>query len=957
MMKPYHVLVFLALPALGFSLPAQAQAPAGDTLSAGSPGSPQYGVDRNVTLPIGFGQQPAWRVTSALSTVAGADLEKSFTTNLANTLFGRLPGLSVQQNGGEPGNDSPGVLARGIGTFGPGRDVLIMVDGFEGTYEQLVPSEIETISLLKDASATAIYGLRGANGVLLVTTKRGSNGPLRVDFSTQQGFHQATRLPQFLGSYDYARLYNEGRINDGRAPLYTDADLEAYRTNSDPYFRPNVNWYKEVLKKTAPISNYNLNFRGGSSTVRYFAMLNAIRSNGIYKNVGDLEEESINSRYSRFNFRSNVDVNVTKRLTAALTLGGTVEDNANPAANSTSNFFNSLATLPPNAFPVYNEDGSFGGRGVMVNPLANLLQTGSYTSNGRVLQSNLRLTEQLDFLLPGLSVSAAASFNNFFRSYSNKTKTYASRFFTRNAAGVIDFTPFGQNTSLVGDESRSDQWRNNIFQGNLNYDRSFGAHDVSVLLLGNSSSYTNVNNVVNAANSLPYKYLGLSGRATYTYASRYIAEFSAGYMGSEAFPKQNRYGFFPAASVGWIASNEAFLKGSAVVTFLKLRASYGLTGNDQVGGTRFMFEQRFPFGPQYTFGTNNAQVFGIAEGTPATTDLRWESEKKLNLGLELTLAQRFDLGLDVFENNRYDILTTPSRTVPQFFGVALPLLNLGKVRNRGFEATVRYRSQPATEATAGGLRYSVEASGWYAQNKIVDNFEAIRVNTYQYTSGQPVGQPFGLEALGLFQNQAEIAASPRQTFAPVQPGDVKYKDQNGDGLIDGNDTRAIGNTSVPTLTVSLHPRVEFRGFDLDALFQGVTGRTAYFGGPVFHAFQNGGNGQIGPIALDRWTPETAASATYPRLSATDNLNNYRFSSFWQRDGSFVKLRSLELGYTLPGSLLQKVRVVDAGTAVVRLFVNGTNLFSLDHMEGYVDPEVSSGYPALRTISGGLRVQF
>jgi TonB-linked SusC/RagA family outer membrane protein len=426
-------------------------------------------------------------------------------------------------------------------------------------------------------------------------------------------------------------------------------------------------------------------------------------------------------------------------------------------------------------------------------------------------------------------------------------------------------------------------------------------------------------------------------------------------MGSEAFPKRNRYGFFPAGSVGWIVSNEAFLKENALVSFLKLRASYGLTGNDQIGGTRFMFDQRYPNGAQYFLGTGNAGVNGLAEGTPATTNLRWETDKKLNVGVELTLAQRLDLSLDVFQHNRYDILATPSRTVPQYIGVALPLLNLGKVRNRGFEATIRYGSKPDTDTPAGQLQYSVEASGWYAQNKIVDNFEAIRLYDYQYTTGRPVGQPFGLEALGLFQDQADIAASPQQTFAPVQPGDIKYKDQNGDGLIDNNDTRPIGKTSVPTLTVSLHPRVQYRGFDLDLLFQGVTGRTAYFGGSYFHAFQN--NGQIAPIALDRWTPETAGSATYPRLSASDNLNNFRYSSFWQRNGNFVKLRSIELGYTLPASLFEKVKLADNGTSAVRVFVNGTNLFSLDRMKGYIDPEVSSGYPALRTFSGGVRVQF
>lgn len=908
--------------------------------------------NRNAERPIAYGRQPVWKITSALSTVSGRDLQKSFTTNLGNTLFGRIPGLTVQQSGGEPGNDSPTLIGRGVNTFtsGTGRNLLIMVDGFESSYEQLVPDEIESISLLKDASSTAIYGLRGANGVLLITTKRGSDGPLVVNFSTQQGFHTASRLPQFLGSYDYARLYNEGLQNDGKAPLYTDADLEAYRTGSDPYFHPNVNWYGEVLKKTAPISNYNLNFRGGNSTVRYFVLLNAIRSNGLYKNVGDMDPESVNSKYSRFNFRSNVDINLTKRLSASLTLGGSVEDKANPAGTTTAAFFNSLATLPPNAFPVYNQDGTFGGTSALSNPLANLLQTGSYTSNGRTLQSTLKMTEQLDMLAKGLSISAAVSFNNFFRSYSDKTKTYERVYATRNATGETVYSRFGQNTSLVGNESNSDQWRNVIFQGFLNYDRTFGNHGISALLMYNSDSYTSINNTTTAVQSLPFKHVGGGGRLTYSNRNTYIGELSFGYMGSENFPKARRYGFFPAASVGWIVSNEKFLKESSTISYLKLRGSYGLSGNDQIGGSRFMFEQRYPYTAAYYLGTANTQAFGLAEGAAANPDVSWEKQKTLNIGLELTLARRLDIALDLFQNNRYAILVAPNRTVPQYTGITLPLLNQGKVDNKGFEATVRYSNQPVAGSSVGPFQYMIEASGWYAQNKIVYNAEAIRLFDYQYATGRPVGQPFGLEALGLFRDQADIAASPRQIFAAVQPGDVKYKDQNGDGIINQNDTRPIGNTSVPTLTLSLHSKLQYKGFDLDFLFQGVTGRTAYFGGTLFHAFQN--NGQIGPIALDRWTPETAATATYPRLSAANNLNNFQYSSFWQRDGSFIKLRSLELGYTLPTPLLDKVRLTTA-----RVFLNGTNLFSLDRLQGYIDPEVNSGYPALRTVSAGVRIQF
>jgi TonB dependent receptor len=315
------------------------------------------------------------------------------------------------------------------------------------------------------------------------------------------------------------------------------------------------------------------------------------------------------------------------------------------------------------------------------------------------------------------------------------------------------------------------------------------------------------------------------------------------------------------------------------------------------------------------------------------------------LGIELTLLKHFDLNFDVFNQDRYDILAKPNSTVPQYVGVSLPDLNQGKVNNQGFEASLRYNSNPIK-----AFQFFAEASAWYAKNKIVFASEAIKLYDYQYSTGREIGQPLGLEALGLFKDAADIAASPRQIFAPVQPGDIKYKDQNGDGLIDQNDAAPIGNPSTPRAIFSLHGGFKYKGFDLDFFFQGATGNTVYFGGNLFHAFQN--NGKIAPIALDRWTPETAATATYPRLSASNNLNNYRFSSFWQRDGSFVKLRSIELGYTIPESFVQKAKINSA-----RIFLNGTNLLSFDKMEGYVDPEVRSGYPALRTITGGIRCQF
>lgn len=889
---------------------------------------------------IAYSSLPAWMVTNAMSTVTGSELQRSFTPNLSNTLYGRLSGLTVMQGGNEPGNDSPTLNIRGINTFGSGKSILIIVDGAESSFQQLVPDEIESISVLKDAAATSLYGSRGANGVLLVTTKRGHEGPMKVSFSTQQGFSQAQRLPDFLGSYDYARLYNEALQNNGQAARYSAADLEAYRTGSDPVFHPDVNWYNEILRKSAPTSNYNLNFNGGNSVVRYFVLLNALTNNGLYKKTADLSSNSINQNYSRYNFRSNIDVNLTKRLSAALILGGSVENKTSPVDINSSSMFNLLATIPPNAFPVRNPNNSFGGNSLYSNPFGDILNNGFYTSNSNTIQASLKMTEKLDFITNGLSLSGLVSFNSYYSGSSNKTRTYARYSLAQNALGDTTYNKIGQETTLVSNEGMLNQWRNTTVQAYLNYDRTFGIHKVNAMLMLNEESYSV------AGTAIPFKYSGVGARFTYANHEKYIGEFSFAYNGSENFPKDKRWGLFPAVSLGWIASKENFLKANKILNYLKIRGSYGLTGNDAIGGTRFMFNaQPYVYGSGYTFGTTNTTQNTIVEGMIANPDVTWEKEKKLNFGFDATVLQRLDVSLDIFKNNRYDILAKPNRTIPQYLGFGtLPDYNVGKADNKGFEAMIRYNSDKMKD-----FQYFVETSVSYAKNKMVYSDEPFRADNYSYSTGHPIDQPFLLQAIGFFKDQADIDASPHQIFSTVQPGDLKYKDQNGDHIIDQNDYIAIGKSTLPEITVGLEAGFKFKEFDLNVFLQGAANRSVYLNGSYYQAFQN--NGKISSIALGRWTPETAATATYPRLSAVNDLNNFQSSSFWQRDGSFIKLRSLELGYSLSTETVKKIHLNEA-----RLFINGTNLFSLDHMD-FTDPESLSGYPAVRTYSIGIRIQF
>lgn len=939
------------------------QPPAGDTVVIVQKSNPER---------IGFDTQPRHLISTAISTVKGADLEKNFTLNLGNTLYGRLPGLTVTQGGSEPGASTPSLYIRGLNTYGGSSNApLYIIDGYisngagtSNAFMQLMPEEIESISILKDAAATAVYGARAANGAVLVTTKAGKEGPLKVSFTTKQGFNQAQKLPTFYNAYNYSQLYNEALTNDGLPIRYTAEDIEAYRLGNDPYLHPDVNWYKEVLRKTAPVSSYNLTFSGGDKFVRYFVMLNAINSQGLFKNFGDQNEESSNSKYSKYNFRSNLDISLTNRLSAEFKIAGSIEQTNNPNNYTTGSTFNLLASLPPNAFPVYNPNGTYGGNALYANPVGNLLSTGFYKNNSRTILSSLKFTEQLDMITKGLSASVAISINNYFESGSRKTKQYPRFSISKGAVGDTVYSPaIGQLTSLAGTEETLDQYRNIIFQAFLNYKRTFGKNDISAMLMFNTDNVTvfgpTSDPATPTANSTdPYKHNGGAGRLTYANNSKYIAEFSFGYMGSDIFAPGKRYGFFPSGSVGWIVSNESFLKQASAINFLKLKGSYGLVGNDIISAqglsTRYAYAPTFG-GGGYFFGTGNTAVGGYAENTVANPNVTWEKEKSLNIGVEATLFKNIDFTFDYFNRDRYDILVASNSTTPMFLGIATPNLNQGKANNKGFETSLRYSNSKKSD-----FQYFVEGNLSYSKNKIVFNAEALQLNSQLYGTGNSIGQPFGLKAIGFYsqddivKRQTDPKSVPGVLTEIIKAGDIKYQDIGGpdgkpDGIIDGNDRMPIGNPGLPFLIAGLHSGIKYKAFDLDLVFQGVTGNTVYLGGNYFQAFQS--NGQVSPMAAGRWTPATAETATYPRLSSKDNLNNYQFSTFWQRDGSFIKLRSAEIGYTIPASFSDKIRINTA-----RLFVNGTNLFSLDKI-AYGDPESLTGYPVTRTITAGIKIQL
>ncbi|WP_214229439.1 TonB-dependent receptor [Pedobacter sp. B4-66] len=936
MNKKYIVLRLLLVavfPSIGMTTQAQIRTP--DTVKNNVDTSSRkhpFGEKINVA----YGQQYARALTSAISTVNSTVLRKTPATTLSNTLYGRLPGLTMLQGSGEPGYDAPSaMLIRGNGTF-QNSGFPVFVDGFESSLDQLAVDEVETVSVLKDAAALALYGIRGANGAIIVTTKRGQAGKTKITFNAQTGLQKPTQLPDFVGSYDYARLYNQALTNDGLPSRYSPADLDAYQSGSDPYLHPDVNWYDEVLRKNAPFSNYNLSFSGGGNNAKYFILLGYMNSKGLYANTDEDRAENSNADYNRYNFRSNIDLKLNKIVSASFDIGGRVEDRFFPNYNGTA-LWENMAKYPANAYPVRNPNNSWGGNGIYRdNPVASVLGGGWTSSNDRNLNATMRLTEDLGFLLKGLTFNQAFSLNNWYRANRNRTRSIG----VYELSGTeTDYTyrQHGTTSDFAVNRSGNDQWNRTNFQTALNYDRHWNNHEFSGMLMYHQDVYKV------SGNEVPYATQNLAGRLNYSYKSKYFTELGFSYSGSENFPAGNRFGFFPTLSAAWILSEEDFLKNSSAINFLKVRGSAGLVGNDRLVGSRFAYAQNYFYSGGYNFGQDNTSYGVIMEGPLGNPNLSWEKSMKYNLGLEGNVLKKVDFSLDLFYENRKDILATNDAVVPSYVGVGMPYQNLGRVSNRGFEFDLKYTDQ------IGDFNYFIKAGAFYAQNKILEMSEVIRAEDYLYRTGHQVGQPFGLEALGFFKDQNDIDNSPLQTFTPVKPGDLKYKDQNGDHVINENDEIAIGKGWTPQITYTATLGANYKGFDLELFFQGITRRNVYLSGTYFWALQNDAN--IPELALNSWTPETSGNATYPRLSTLPNANNYRPSTFWAKSGGVLRLRNVELGYTFPTRLLSKARISN-----VRTFVSAVNAFTWDKIKS-VDPESLTGYPPLKSFNVGINVQF
>ena len=928
---------------------------------------------------VAYGAQKKVTMTGSVASVNIGSL-KTPVANLSNALQGKVAGIISVQSSGEPGYDNSTFTIRGIGTFTGNTSPLVIVDGVQrddvnstygGAYNNIDPEDIVSISLLKDASATAVYGAKGANGVMIITTKRGSVGKPKISIKAETGFTNFTKVPEMLSGVDYMMLYNESRRNSGLSEVYSREQILKTESGLDPYLYPNVDWIDKIYKNVSSVSNVNLNISGGSDLVRYYLSASFYNQGGQY-NVKKENGYDPNLNYKRYDFRSNVDVNITKTTLLQMNLSAIMTDSRYPGIASNKLWYEAFSTSPV-AFPVRYPDGRWAGPPANAgsNPM-NEVQNSGYTDTFRpALQSVFTVNQKLDFITKGLSAYARFSFDSY-SEFNNKRTGGVDLWYTNQRDGNGELV-FGKPIKEGSDElyyEHSDTGERVIYtEANISYDRTFGHHNVNGMVLYNMRNRM-IATAGSAIASIPYRNQAIAARFGYGYKERYLAEVNGSYTGSENFAPGHRFGFFPAASVGWVISNEPFFKNmTRTVDLLKLRASYGIVGNDNIGGTgdRFAYFTQFGSGNSYGFGPNGNLVYGIRETLLGSDKLTWEKSYKTNIGLEMMLWGKLNLTLDYYWERRKDILIQRS-SLPSMAGFDASIYaNMGEMDNKGVDANLEYQTRIGNKV---GLRLFGNLT--YSKNKIVFRDEPAMQYAYQKSEGTRYGEFYGYIAEGYFQSEEEIKKSPRQ-MRELAPGDIKYKDLNDDGVIDANDQCYLGKSWFPSWSYGMGFNINYHNFDLALFFQGVSDVSIMAnGGSIDTGNGDWGASGVGIVpftgmglnpsnvitkALDRWTADNPrADAWYPRMTAnaTTNDNNYVNSTHWLKDGSYLRLKQASLGYTL-----ENKKLMDKGIEYLYFYLSGQNLLTFSKFKLW-DPELGSNgakYPLSRMVTLGMRVSF
>lgn len=917
----------------------------------------EISTDLNEVVVVGYGSQKKASVIGSIATIQPDLLQQGTARAISNNLAGQLAGVIAVQRSGEPGKDGSSFWIRGISSFMSGTSPLVLVDGIERTLDDIDPAEIESFSVLKDASASAVYGVRGANGVILVNTKRGEMGRPKINVHYEQGFTSPVKLPDYIGSADYLTLLDELRVDDGYGPMYADV-IEKYRTGEDTDLYPDVNWLKAVTRDHASNQRVNLSINGGNEFIRYSLIGSYYGERGIF-NTDKKQSWDSTTRLSKFNLRSNVDVNLTKTTVARISIGGYLQENTEMASGSGSVLAAAFET-PPYVYPVQYSSGEIPKEKSRSNPWAMATQEGFTTYSQSKIESLFSLEQDLKFILPGLKIKGVFSFDRWSKSGVKRSKKpfyYAPATMRDDEGKLILGTPEDGQEFLSSEQLKD--WGNKAtyVEANLNYSQDFGLHHVEGLFLYNQRDYQN-------GDVVPYRRMGIAGRASYMFAGRYVAEFNFGYNGSENFAKGKRFGFFPSVALGWLLSEERFMeKYKDVFSKIKFRGSWGLVGNDQLSGRRFAYISTIEKDDKgYNWGVRADNWHaGYREGDFGNSSMTWETVEKINVGVELGLWNALELQVDWFTEHRRDIFMQ-RKNIPTSAGfLKFPWANFGKVDNKGIDMSLTYNKQVNKDLYIGA-----RGTFTYAKNKMIEQDEAPGlIGTNRSSTGLPVGQLFGLVAERLFTDEdfEDVGRGvlkngiPKQNFSSnlvLRPGDIKYIDMDGDGEITTKDVAPIGGTYDPQIVYGLGLNASYKRFDFNIFFQGNAKTHRFIGGQ--HFLPGSGLGNILSNYQDRWTSENPRQDVfYPRLSNGTNENNNQNSTWWLRDMSMLRMKDIEVGYNLPKSLLSHV-----GLSAVRFYVKGTNLLTFSKFDLW-DPEVNTSngaqYPIMKSVAFGLDINF
>lgn len=919
---------------------------------------------------VGYSTQRKVSVVGAIASIKPSSLQVGGVTSISNSLAGRVAGLIGVQQSGEPGNDVSEFWIRGISTFGANSSALILIDGIDrgsSSLNELAPEDIESFSVLKDATATAVYGARGANGVVLINTKRGVEGKISINANVKTMIETLPRLPNYLRAYDYATLANEARVVRGDKSVYSPEIFDIIKYNMDPDLYPDVSWQDEILKKRTVGVQGNINISGGSKLARYYMSAFYRTNDAIYNQTG-MERYHSNVRRNQYTFRSNIDVDVTKTTLVSLLLSAKLVDMNRPGLGTTDKIWSAQANLTPLTVPVRYSNGQLPayGKDDQTSPSVLLNETGFLTDRDNSIESLLKIEQELDFLLKGLKVSGSISFDNFNNHLTERTKMpdlYRATDRNWNTGELMTLKtvvaqPMKFATSSYGT-------RTIYVEAKAEYNQLFAEkHRVGGLFLYNQKDYQRTD-AATELSSIPKRNQGMAGRLTYSYDDIYFMEGNFGYNGSENFPKGQRFGFFPSAALGYVLSNYPLIKEKVpFLNTLKLRYSYGLVGNDQI--TKDGGDVRFPYlstvnmsAPGYWFGDLGSQQGGVTDAVLGSTGLVWEKAVKQNFGIDILLWNALNITVDAFIDKRDNIFMERA-TLPGTIGVGTkPWGNVGRMKSWGSEGTASYTKM------LGNVNVEVRGNFTITRDKIIDYDEVPPRYPYLAKKGTSYGVTRGLKAIGLFKDEDDVRNSPEQ-FGKVLPGDIKYQDVNGDGRIDDYDIIPIGNSKVPKLQYGFAATASWKGFDCNIFFRGASQVDYFMGGSGYYPFSGGVTGNVLSIVKDpenRWTPASYSgdpatenpNARFPRLTYGENKNNNRESSFWLADASYLRLKTVEVGYTLPKRLTNKM-----GMSNLRFSVIGDNLCVWDNVKLW-DPEQASRngavYPITRSYSMVLQVSF